>query len=133
MRLLDIAGKYAGKYRNFFLFSLIGVINTSIHAAVVILVAGHYELSPIIANGSAFFAANIFSFLANAMFTFKKSITLVGYVKFLSASFATLVIILSISIVCEYFNIDYRWSLLLVLVLSPVVSYFLVKNIAFRN
>jgi putative flippase GtrA len=55
--------------RTFITFCIIGVINTAIHFVIYKLI---YLYDVIVANTIAFICASIFSYLANAKFTFKE-------------------------------------------------------------
>ncbi|PYB76675.1 GtrA family protein [Pseudomonas sp. LB-090624] len=65
----------------FFKYVLVGVFNTAIHVAVFIamLMTGNHQA---VSNLVAFIMALSFSFLANARFTFKASVSLPRYLRF---------------------------------------------------
>lgn len=52
-------------------FGIIGVANTGIDALVYYLVYWHISPSPFWSKTAAFFAASVFSYFANVIFTFK--------------------------------------------------------------
>lgn len=120
------------RYRQFLTFCVIGVANTAIHSTIVILLVERYFLSPVIANISGFLISNVASFFLNSFFTFEAKISFSRYVRFLSASLFSLLIIVLISSICEFYRVYYLYSLALVLVASPLINFFFLKRFAFR-
>jgi len=57
--------------KKFLIFGLIGVINTGIHLLVYNLGYLTFALGPFLSNTLAFITASVFSYFANAIFTFK--------------------------------------------------------------
>jgi putative flippase GtrA len=56
---------------NFFIYSLIGIVNTSIHSFSVFVFIEKINLDIIISNVLAFFISNIISYILNSSYTFK--------------------------------------------------------------
>lgn len=133
MNFLSLCKLHSIKYRKFITFSIVGALNTIIHASIVMALVSLTSVSSTIANVGAFFGANIFSYVSNTYITFNSTISISRYIKFLSASLTTLLIIISISGACELIGIDYRISLVVVLLLSPFISFLLIKNVVFQN
>lgn len=125
--------KKGGGKGEFFRFALIGGINTLIHAA---LLTGFMELvvvSVVIANFLAFMMANVFSYFMNCNFTFKVKPSLKGYAKFISSSLLALIITLSISSLVAYLGYHYLIGFLFVILLVPIISFFMMKFWAFNK
>ena len=57
--------------KKFLTFGLIGVANTGIHMLVYYIFYNQLEIGPFWSNTLAFISASIFSYFANAVFTFK--------------------------------------------------------------
>jgi len=120
-------------HQKFFIFCVVGLMNTLVHAFFVLVIVKYMSFSSTFSNFIAFMFANIFSYIVNGVITFKSKISLLGYIRFFSVSTSTLIIIISISSICEFFRVDYRISLLLVLILSPIISFALTRRYAFKS
>lgn len=90
-------------------------------------------VSVVIANFFSFMITNILSYFMNCNFTFKVKPNLKGYAKFISSSFLALIITLCISALAEYLGYHYLIGFLFVILLVPVLSFFLMKLWAFNN
>jgi putative flippase GtrA len=123
----------SSRYMQVIQFAFIGVLNTAIHASVVIGLVEHMAFRPVVANAVAFFFANIFSYCLNSRITFKSTLSFGGYLRFLSVSLVSLGGTLIISWLGEYFGIDYRISLIGVIILVPAISFLALKFWAFSS
>jgi putative flippase GtrA len=119
-------------YREFLTFCVIGGVNTLVHAAVVILMAGHLAVNQVYANICGFLAANFVSFVLNSMLTFRVPVVFRNYFKFLSSSLVTLSIIVVLSSMAEYFEVNYLYALAGLVILSPTLNFLILKYFAFR-
>ena len=63
-------------------FGGIGVINTGIHAGIVVLLVETFAVWPPVGHVFGFVAASLFSYFANATITFRMPMSLAGYLKF---------------------------------------------------
>ena len=117
--------------KQFCTFGFIGVLNTCIHGAVVVLSVEGGILSPVPANVLAFVAANTFSFFANCRYTFMAFPTWRGYGKFFSVSLTSLVMTVLLSGFAEWMKWHYLAGLALVIVLVPLATFLLQKKFTF--
>jgi putative flippase GtrA len=117
--------------REFVTFCCVGVANTLIHSGVVISMVELLGTSATVANTAAFFCANIFSYFANSLLTFKSRLSASAYLRFLSSSLAVLGMTVGIAAGGEYMDIHYLLVMAFLIVVSPLVSFFLVKRFAF--
>ena len=118
--------------RQFLVFGLIGVVNTAIHAGIVIILIEKFGTNQVFANTTAFAAANLFSYFANSILTFKKSPSFTRYFRFLISSLGTLFITIFISSVGDIFDINYYYTMATIIVISPIVNFMILKYYAFR-
>lgn len=109
--------------RQFLRFGAIGVINTLIHLGVVLSLVEVCAMGPLMANGLAFVAANVFSFWANSRFTFRAITTWKRYSRFLLVSMAGLLLAVGASYVNGRLGFHYLWGVALSFVLLPVLSF----------
>ena len=122
----------AKNYREFLTFCVIGGVNTLVHAAIVVPLAGHLAVNQVYANVCGFLAANFVSFVLNSMLTFRVPVVFANYFKFLSSSLVTLGIIVVLSSAAEYFSVNYLYALVGLIALSPVLNFLILKYFAFR-
>lgn len=131
--LIDWAIRTAKRHRNFLIFGTIGAMNTGVHAGFVIAFVELLEAHPTVANFFAFVLANISSYILNSLLTFRAPLSLMRYVKFFASSLVTLVITLAISQVGQYFNVHYLYSLATIIVLTPLISFFIMNKFVFNK
>ncbi|MFA0113361.1 GtrA family protein [Vibrio sp. 10N.261.46.E11] len=115
------------KHRTLIIFCLIGGVNTFIHTLWVMLSVEIVDLNPVIANIVAFFLTNILSYLMNARWAFPSAMHVRGYLKFLLASTGALVMTIALSALAELMGWHYLFGILLVITVSPTVTYFVYK------
>ncbi len=116
---------------NFFL--LIGVVNTFIHALLLIGFVEIFKLNVILSNTLAFFLANIFSYFANSYFTFKSKFSVKKYIKFISSSIVLLLLSNFIFLISEFFNIKYYYALTFNILVIPTFSYLIMRILIFKK
>lgn len=106
-------------------FSGIGVINTALHTAIVVLAVEILVIHPVPANGVAFVTANIFSYWANRRWSFRAPGSLRQYARFLAVSLLGLALTLIVSGFAAWAGWHYLIGLALVFVALPAFSFFL--------
>lgn len=114
-------------------FGAIGVSNTLLHSATVIVLVERSLATSVTANIVGFCVANIFSFFANSFFTFKRRPTLVLYWKFLLVSALSLILAVGFSALAEALDWHYLVGLTLVILFGPILTFLLHKTYAFRH
>ena len=114
-------------------FGGIGVINTVIHAGIVVLLVEMLALWPPVAHVFGFMAASLFSYAANATFTFRAPLSRAGYLKFVSVSVATLITAVVVSTIAQLLSMSYLVGIALVIVINPAISFMLHHSITFRG
>ncbi len=119
------------KYHEFIRFGLVGVVNTGVHAGIVIAFMETLGPPAYVANGIAFMFANVMSYCLNSRFTFHTPISLKGYRKFLLVSLLSLTLTLAITSLAEYLGLHYGFGLMLVIFVVPVLNYLVMKMWAF--
>jgi len=119
------------KYREFIRFGLVGVVNTGVHAGIVIALMETLAPPAYLANGIAFMFANVMSYCINSRFTFRTPISFKGYRRFLLVSLLSLALTLVITSLGEYLGLHYGFGLMLVIFIVPVLNYLVMKMWAF--
>lgn len=119
------------KYYEFIRYGLVGVVNTAVHAGIVIALMETLVPPAYIANGIAFMFANVISYCLNSRFTFLAPISLKGYRKFLLVSLLSLALTLTITSLTGYVGLHYGFGLVLVIFVVPVLNYLVMKMWAF--
>lgn len=109
--------------RRFVTWASIGVVNTLIHLTVVVLLVEAGGTGSVLANGLAFTAANIFSFFANSLLTFRSHPTVRRYAKFLSVSLSGLLVSLGSSYFATLFDWHYLIGVAIGFVVLPLITY----------
>ena len=104
-------------------FSGIGVINTLIHTAIVVLSIEGFGLHPAFANAIAFVVANTFSYWANRHWNFKGEMSLLQYGRFLAVSLAGLAVTVLVSSLAAWAGWHYLVGLGLVFVALPALTF----------
>lgn len=120
------------KHRQFLVFCVIGVLNTAINFAVVVACIEGFGSNQVTANLLAFFIANIASFFANSLWNFRTPLTLGRYWRFLMSSASVVALVLAVSAAADHFGIHYLWTVVALTILSPVMSFLMVRYFAFR-
>lgn len=119
-------------YAQFVIFGAIGVVNTLVHAAVVILLVERLEALQFVANIAGFLLSNLVSYIANSRLTFRKPLRVGAYLRFLSASLTTLGLVAAVSLAGDVFGFYYLYTLAFLVIASPIVSFLMMKYFAFR-
>jgi putative flippase GtrA len=111
----------------------IGVVNTLIHLSVVIGLVEQEMAGPVIANGCAFAAANIFSYFANSRFTFRATFSGIRYAKFLVVSLIGVSVSMGVSQLAELMNWHYLIGVSIGFVALPALTYLSHRFWTWRN
>ncbi|WP_095048547.1 GtrA family protein [Pseudomonas sp. Irchel s3h9] len=119
------------KYHEFIRFGLVGVANTAVHAGIVIMLMEACVPPAFVANGVAFFFANLMSYTLNSRFTFRLPMSFLGYRRFLLVSLVSLALTLLITSVIEFLGWHYGVGLILAILVVPVLNYLVMKVWAF--
>ena len=117
----------------FLKFGTIGVLNTALHSAIVVLAHGTIGVPVVVSHFIAFWLVNAFSYVLNTYLVFRKPLAFGSYVRFFAVSLFTLVATIVIASLCELAGLDYRIGLVIVIVVTPPVTYLLQKSFTFRS
>lgn len=117
----------------FLRFALIGVLNTGLHFILLVLLVEKMGVWPPLANATAFFGTNLFSYFANSRFSFRIDINSNRYVRFFLISLIGVVIAYGLSSAVEHFGGHYLLGFVLLIVLMPPVNYLLVRRLVFPD
>lgn len=125
--------KFVRKQRQFIAFALIGVANTFVHGALLMLCVEILKITVVAAHFFAFSAANIVSYVLNSTLTFRMNLSMKRYAKFYIASMGSLGLTLSLSWLIDAYGAHYLLGFLIIVVVVPVISFFLMKFWAFAD
>lgn len=126
-------GEFVSRHIQFLTFAAIGVVNTLVHGSILTL-AVEWMLTPVVlAHLFAFCIANVFSYVMNSRLTFRVSMTLARYIRFLAASLLALGLTLFLAWVMDRLGFQYLVGFLLIVVLVPIISFMLMKFWAFAG
>ena len=114
---LSLARQFAG-------FSVLGLVNTAIHLAVVVGLVEGVAVFPVVANGLAFVCANVFSFWGNSRWVFRARPTRQRYARFLLVSLLGLAVSLGASALGESRHWHYLAGVALSFALLPALTFF---------
>jgi len=117
----------------FLKFGAIGVVNTFLHSLIVVVAHGSFGVQVIVSHFIAFGIVNAVSYLLNSYLVFRKPISWSGYIKFIAVSGFSLGATIAIAGLCEMGGLDYRVGLVLVILISPPVTYILQKTFTFQK
>lgn len=81
-----------GDVRRFLQFAAVGASNTIVHLLGVLLLVEVLGFVPVAANVPAFLVANVWSFIANSVFTFRAAVVWTKYPRFLSLSLVAMAV-----------------------------------------
>jgi putative flippase GtrA len=119
--------KFFDRCPQFFRFALIGVLNTLVHGGVLTALVELAHVGVVQSNMVAFAVSNIFSYLMNAVLTFRTVPSVRSYLKFFSASLIALGLNLLISWGMAELGFHYLQGFLVVIVLVPAISFLAIK------
>lgn len=121
------------RYRQFLLFSTIGIVNTAIHGVVLMGCVEIWGLAVVLSHLISFSFANIVSFVLNSLYTFHTKISFRRYAKFWVASMISLGLTLSLSWLFNEFGFYYMVGFVVIVIAVPIVSFLVMKFWAFSN
>lgn len=104
-------------------FALIGVANTLVHGAVLVVTVEWVALRVTVAHLLAFSIANIFSYLMNSWLTFKTALSLRRYTRFFLVSLLSLGLTLLLAWVSDLHGLHYLLGFGLIVVVVPLLSF----------
>ena len=113
-------------------YYLIGGIAVLLHVLIVVAVIEFRNFSPSIANALAFILATIFSSVANTYWSFDAEISRTIILRFWGVALLGLCLAITISSIAEYLKLHYLIGVLMVVTVTPVISYTLHKNWTYK-
>lgn len=108
-------------------FALIGVANTLVHGAILVVAVEWLALKVTLAHLLAFAVANAFSYVMNSWLTFKAALSLRRYARFFLASLLSLGLTLLLAWFCDHYGLHYLLGFVLIVVVVPLLSFAVMK------
>lgn len=121
------------RYAQLLCFALVGVANTLVHGAILVVAVEWVALGVTVAHLVAFCVANIFSYLMNSWLTFKAALSLSRYARFFLASLLSLGLTLLLAWVSELYGLHYLLGFVLIVVVVPLLSFAVMKFWTFAH
>lgn len=112
-------------------FSAIGVLNTTIHAGIVVALVESGLSQAVVANMIGFVAANAFSFIANCRWSFATKVTFKAYRRFLGVSIAGLFTTISVTAAATHAGLHYAFGLVAIFAVLPLLTFVIHLNWTF--
>jgi putative flippase GtrA len=116
-----------------FRFAWVGVGVTALHVVSATWLITIQELSPVVANGFAFVLATLVSYIANTLWSFKRSLTSISLLRFAGVSLLGLLVTLVVSAAAEFVGLDYYYGIFAVVLAVPSFSFFLHRIWTYRT
>jgi len=113
-------------------YYLIGGIAVLLHIVIVVVVIELWDLLPSLANAIAFILATIFSSIANTYWSFQANLNGVVLFRFWCVAALGLCLAIIISGIADYLRFHYLLGVMMVVSITPVVSYTLHKNWTYK-
>ena len=113
-------------------FILVGAAATLLHMLVALLLITLVKLSPAMANGLAFLAANFFSYFSNTKWTFKAAVEMKNGRRFFMVSIFAWLCTISIAWGVDKAGGHYLLGLALVVSLVPALSFWAHRSFTYR-
>lgn len=104
-------------------FSGVGVVNTLIHLLITVSLVEQIQADPVIANTSAFLAANTFSYWANSRWSFRSEMTRKRFGKFFVVSVAGLSLTIALSSLAKALHWHYLAGVALLFCAMPILTF----------
>lgn len=124
---MNVLTSFFKRHQEFIRFGLVGISNTFVHAVIVIMLMEVFLPPAYFANMIAFFFANVFSYVLNSRYTFRKALSFYSYWRFLAMSLVSLGLTVAVTFVFEYLGFHYIFGLLAVIFVVPVINYTFMK------
>lgn len=119
------------RQNRFVRFACVGILNTLAHGIVLVFSVEKLKVDATVANLYAFVVANALSYILNSYFTFCAKLSLFRYVKFFISSLLALGLTLMISWLAQRSGIHYFFGFLMIVILVPLFSYFVMQVLVF--
>lgn len=114
-------------------FGLVGLINTVIHATVLLASVEFLNQEPVAGNLMAFMVANMASYIMNSYWTFNAPPEARRYGKFLLGSLFALCLTLGIAWAFQTLGLHYALGFICVILVVPATNYWVLKRWAFAG
>jgi len=114
-------------------FIIVGILNTSIHAAIALYASYILNFSIVAANLSGFFVATIFSFVINTTWSFSRRLSKRFFTRFFLVSLLLFSFNLMVSKLAEEYQVIPAVAILLAATMSPAISFLLHKFWTYKN
>ena len=113
-------------------YYLVGGVAVAFHLVIVVLLVEFGKLGPTLANAIAFILATIFSNIANTYWSFQAKVTGRVLIRFWLVALIGLCLAILISSIANHFQLYYLIGSLMVVSVTPLVSYTLHKNWTYK-
>lgn len=113
-------------------YYLVGGVAVVLHLLIVVLLVESWQLGPVLANTIAFILATVFSNIANTYWSFAAKVTTKVLIRFWLVALLGLCLAILISAFADYLHLHYLIGSLMVVSVTPIVSYTLHKSWTYK-
>ena len=113
-------------------YYLIGGLAVALHLLMVVCMVELWQIKSTIANAIAFVLATIFSNIANTYWSFEARVTGKILIRFWIVATFGLVLAILISSLANHMHLHYLIGTLMVVLVTPIISYTLHKNWTYK-
>jgi putative flippase GtrA len=123
-----------GHWREILAFAIVGISATSTHYFTALMLIEWFHVDLHLANFWGFSAAFGVSYLGQSIFTFKSRLSWPKLVKYFILAVSNYFIsAMTLEFLSNYLNLSHRIALLIVVMLLPLMSYFISKKFIFKS
>ncbi|MGY3685594.1 GtrA family protein [Vibrio coralliilyticus] len=114
-------------------FLLVGLTSTLTYLIISMGMVKVLETNPSVANTIGYIVSTSISYGLNSIWSFKTKVGLDSLFRFVFVSLSSIAIVVTISELVTYLELNHIFSVLLILLVIPVLNYLMHKNWTFQG
>ncbi|NOI60039.1 GtrA family protein [Vibrio coralliilyticus] len=114
-------------------FLLVGLTSTLTYLIISMGMVKVLETNPSVANTIGYIVSTSISYGLNSIWSFKTKVGLDSLFRFVFVSLSSIAIVVTISELVTYLELNHIFSVLLILLVIPVLNYLMHKNWTFQD
>ena len=120
-------------YKKINRFLITGILVTSVHAVIAVILIHNMILKPPLANGVAFILATVTSCVINTRWSFSSKLSHHVIFKFCTVSIIGLLISVSVAWVAQELGVSYLFGIFFIAIISPAITFILHNFWTYKN